>query len=44
MRAYMHARDCTNYVNGFVKNGLACTSDLQTSTIHNFRCVSYMDL
>ena len=32
------------YVTGFAKRGLPHTSDLQTSTIHNFRCVKAMGL
>ena len=32
------------YVTGFVKRGLPHTSDLQASTIHNFRCVKAMGL
>ena len=32
------------YVTEFAKRGLPHTSDLQTSTIHNFRCVKAMGL
>ena len=31
-------------VTGFTKRGLPHTSDLQASTIHNFRCVKAMEL
>ena len=32
------------FVTGFAKRGLPHTSDLQASTIHNFRCVKAMEL
>ena len=34
--------ELVTYVTEFAKRGLPHTSDLQTSTIHNFRCVTAM--
>ena len=37
---YLSVLYSETYVTGFAKRGLPHTSDVQTSMIHNFRCVA----